>query len=91
MLKRLLPALGHGHSLLGGEMGTIKKCFELQMRDGCLVVGFLAFDSGVGAAIKINVTGMHGEDVRASEIAESLRQLLVAEGAREPEKEVEAV
>ena len=52
MLKRLLPALGNNQSLLGGEMGTIKKCFELRLPDGCQVAGFVAYDSGLGSAIK---------------------------------------
>jgi hypothetical protein len=86
VLKRLLPALGHGQSLLGGEMGTIKKVFEMQMRDGCVVAGFLAFDSGVGAALKITVQGSHGEDVRCSELADAFRGLLEERGARELEE-----
>jgi hypothetical protein len=85
MLKRLIPALGTNQSLLGGEMGSVKKVFELRLPDGCQVVGFVAFDAGLGAAIKINVNGAHGEDVRAGEIADALRQLLVAEGATELE------
>jgi hypothetical protein len=86
VLKGLLPALGHGQSLLGGEMGTIKKVFEMQMRDGCVVAGFLTFDSGVGAALKITVQGSHGEDVRCSELADAFRGLLEERGARELEE-----
>jgi hypothetical protein len=86
MLKRLLPSLGHGHSLLGGEMGTIRKAFELQMQDGCVVVGWLAYDSGLGAAIKVDVTSAHGEDVIASDLCDLFRRLLVAKGAVALEK-----
>jgi hypothetical protein len=81
MLQRLLPALGNNQSLLGGDMGSVKKVFELQMRDGCVVAGFLAFDSGVGAALKITVQGSHGEDVRCSELADAFRGLLEERGA----------
>jgi hypothetical protein len=85
MLKRLSPALGHGQSLLGGEMGTIKKCFELQMPDGCVVVGWLAYDSSLGAAIKVDVTGSHGEDVIASDLCDLFKRLLAAKGSVEME------
>jgi hypothetical protein len=84
MLKRLSPALGHGSSLLGGEMGTIRKAFELQMQDGCVVVGWLAYDSSLGAAIKVDITSAHG--VIASDLCDLFARLLVAKGAKELEE-----
>jgi hypothetical protein len=63
-------------------MGTIKKCFELRLPDGCQVAGFVAYDSGLGAAIKINVTGIHGEDVTANDLADAIRGLLEERGAQ---------
>jgi hypothetical protein len=90
MLKQLIPALGNNQSLLGGEMGTIKKCFELRLPDGCQVVGFVAYDSGLGAAIKVNVNSAHGEDLIANELAEAFRGLLEERGAQ-PLEAIEAV
>jgi hypothetical protein len=86
MLKRLLPPLGH-HTLLSEEadVGLVKRLWTLKMMDGCEIGAVLLFDSTLGAEIKISIQGSHGEDVRATEIADSLRQFLVHEGATEPE------
>jgi hypothetical protein len=47
------------------------------------VEAFMLFDPNLGAVLKLTLKGAHGEDVRAGEIGESLRQLLLSEGATE--------
>jgi hypothetical protein len=85
LLRRtLIPTLGQ--SLISeSEMGISKRLFQMRMADGCEVEAFLLFDSNLGGVLKIIVKGSHGEDVRCSELAESLRKLLVREGATELE------
>ena len=78
--RTLIPALGQ--SLISeSEMGISKRCWQSKMSDGCELECFLQYDSNLGAVIKLVIRGSHCEDVRGAEIAESLRQLLAAEGA----------
>jgi hypothetical protein len=51
MLRRLLPALGQ--TLLGDEMGIVKKLFELKQPDGAELEAFLLYDSNLGAKITV--------------------------------------
>jgi hypothetical protein len=64
---------------LGSEM-MVRKLWTLKQRDGAEVECQLFHVIGE-ATIEVSVRGSQGEDVRATKIAESLRQLLVAEGA----------
>jgi hypothetical protein len=82
MLRRTqLPALGQ--TLISeGEMGISKRLFNLKMADGAEVEAFLLYDSNLGAVLKIVIEGLHGEDVRATELGETLREFLLAQGAQ---------
>jgi hypothetical protein len=64
-------------------MGISKRLYQLKMVDGVEVEAFMLFDPNLGAVLKLTLKGAHGEDVRAGEIGESLRQLLLSEGATE--------
>jgi hypothetical protein len=79
MLKRLLPALGQ--TLLGDEMGIVKKLWQLKSVDGSELEAFLAYDSNLGAKITVTVRGAHGENVLAEELGGLFRRLLIAKGA----------
>jgi hypothetical protein len=79
MLKRLLPALGQ--TLLGDEMGIVKKLFELKQPDGAELEAFLLYDSNLGAKITVTIRGCHGENILAEELAEVFRGLLEERGA----------
>jgi hypothetical protein len=81
LLRRtLIPTLGQ--SLISeNEMGISKRCWQMRMTDGCQLECFLLFDPQLGAVLKLTVKGSQGEDVRATEIAQSLRQLLEERGA----------
>jgi hypothetical protein len=80
--RTLLPSLGQ--SLISeSEMGISKRLYQLKMVDGVEVEAFMLFDPNLGAVLKLTLKGAHGEDVRAGEIGESLRQLLLSEGATE--------
>jgi hypothetical protein len=82
--RTLIPSLGQ--SLISeSEMGISKRLYQMKAPDGCELECFLLYDPNLGAVLKLTVKGAHGEDVRATEIGESLRNLLVAECAREPE------
>jgi hypothetical protein len=85
LLKRnLIPSLGQ--SLISeSEMSISKRLYQMRMVDGAQVEAFLLFDPQIGGVLKLIVKGSHGEDVRCSELAESLRKLLVHEGATELE------
>jgi hypothetical protein len=80
--RTLIPTLGQ--SLISeSEMGISKRLYQMKLSDGAEVEAFMLFDPNIGAVLKLCIKGAHGEDVRASEIAESLRKLLLHEGARE--------
>ena len=79
MLKQLLPALGQ--TLLGDEMGIVKKLFELKQPDGAELEAFLAYDSNLGAKITVTIRGCHGENILAEELADAFRGLLEERGA----------
>lgn len=85
LLRRtLIPALGQ--SLISeSEMSISKRLYQMRMVDGAELEAFLLFDPNLGGVLKIVVKGAHGEDVRCSKLAESLRKLLVHEGATELE------
>jgi hypothetical protein len=61
MLRRLLPALGQ--TLLGDEMGIVKKLWQLKSADGSELEAFLAYDSNLGAKITVTIRGCHGENI----------------------------
>ena len=80
--RTLLPSLGQ--SLISeNEMGISKRLYQMKLVDGAELEAFLLFDSNLGGVLKIVVKGAHGEDVRCSELGESLRKLLLSEGAAE--------
>jgi hypothetical protein len=89
MLKQLLPALGQ--TLLGDEMGKVKKLFELKCADGCEVSALLLYDSSLSeAVVKFTIHGAAAEDVVGERIGEEVRAALEAEGAQ-PLEATEAV
>jgi hypothetical protein len=68
------------------EHSVVRKLWSLKQRDGCEVSAVLFYLSAISeATIEVTIRGSHGEDVRAGEIAESLRKLLVHDGATELE------
>jgi hypothetical protein len=92
LLRRTkLPALGS--TLIGGEtVGIVKRLYELKRRDGVEIVAHLLFDSSLGEAVlKIGVRSSFAEDLRAEEVAEQLRALLVEQGARAMDEAVEEI
>ena len=85
LLRRtLLPSLG-STLISEDELGISKRLYQMRMADGCELECFLLYDSNLGAVLKLTVKGLHGEDVRAEGIAESLRKVLAEEGATELE------
>jgi hypothetical protein len=81
LLRRtLLPSLG-STLISEDELGISKRLFRMKLSDGAELEAFLLYDSNLGAVLKLTVKGLHGEDVRAEGIAESLRKVLAEEGA----------
>ena len=83
-LKRLLPLLPLTLSLSEeADVGLVGGLWTLKMVDGCEIGAVLLFDSTLGAEIKIGIRGgASGRTSVATEIADSLRQFLVHEGAQ---------
>jgi hypothetical protein len=69
---------------------VVRKLWKLKQRDGAELSAVLFYDSSLGeATLEVTTKTSFAEDMKAAEIAEQLRQVLVAEGAK-PLEEVEA-
>jgi hypothetical protein len=61
---------------------VVRKLWKLKQRDGAELAAVLFYDSSLGeATLEVTARTSFAEDMKAAEIGEQLRQLLMSEGA----------